>query len=140
MATPGNNQNKFNNNKPGAPKVEKKEVTVRDIQKEIKDTLARLSNQGGKSKSSKNRKIKRESFAQRRQEEMAAAELEDKILKLTEFVTVSELASMMSVQPTQVISVCMSLNRSRFIVSSGWRKAYSGRLVVLISIPNPLRK
>ena len=114
-ATPGNNQNnqnnqnKFNNNKPGAPKVEKKEVTVRDIQKEIKDTLARLSNQGGKSKSSKNRKIKRESFAQRRQEEMAAAELEDKILKLTEFVTVSELASMMSVQPTQVISVCMSL-------------------------------
>jgi len=104
-----NNQNKFNNNKPGAPKVEKKEVTVRDIQKEIKDTLARLSNQGGKSKSSKNRKIKRESFAQRRQEEMAAAELEDKILKLTEFVTVSELASMMSVQPTQVISVCMSL-------------------------------
>ncbi len=110
--TPGNNQNnqnKFNNSKPGAPKVEKKEVTVRDIQKEIKDTLARLSNQGGKSKSSKNRKIKRESFAQRRQEEMAAAELEDKILKLTEFVTVSELASMMSVQPTQVISVCMSL-------------------------------
>jgi len=104
-----NNQNKFNNNKPGAPKVEKKEVTERDIQKEIKDTLARLSNQGGKSKSSKNRKIKRESFAQRRQEEMAAAELEDKILKLTEFVTVSELASMMSVQPTQVISVCMSL-------------------------------
>ncbi len=104
-----NNQNKFNNTKPGAPKVEKKEVTERDIQKEIKDTLARLSNQGGKSKSSKNRKIKRESFAQRRQEEMAAAELEDKILKLTEFVTVSELASMMSVQPTQVISVCMSL-------------------------------
>lgn len=104
-----NNQNKLNNTKPGAPKVEKKEVTERDIQKEIKDTLARLSNQGGKSKSSKNRKIKRESFAQRRQEEMAAAELEDKILKLTEFVTVSELASMMSVQPTQVISVCMSL-------------------------------
>jgi len=105
----GNNQNKFNNNKPGAPKVEKKEVTERDIQKEIKETLARLSNQGGKSKSSKNRKIKRDSFAARRQEEMAAAELEDKILKLTEFVTVSELASMMSVQPTQVISVCMSL-------------------------------
>jgi translation initiation factor IF-2 len=115
-ATSGNNptngqntQNKFNNNKPGAPKVEKKEVTERDIQKEIKDTLARLSNQGGKSKSSKNRKIKRDSFQARRQEEMAAAELEDKILKLTEFVTVSELASMMSVQPTQVISVCMSL-------------------------------
>ncbi len=90
-------------------KVEKKEISEQDIQKEIKDTLARLSNKGGKSKSSKNRKIKRESFAQKRQEEMALAEADEKILKLTEFVSVSELASMMSVQPTQVISVCMSL-------------------------------
>ena len=99
---PGNNANK------GA-KVDKPEISASDIQKEIKDTLARLSNQGGKSKASKNRRLKRDSFQQRRQEEMAAAELEEKILKLTEFVTVSELASMMSVQPTQVISVCMSL-------------------------------
>jgi len=90
-------------------KVEKKEISEQDIQKEIKDTLARLSNKGGKSKSSKNRKIKRDSFAQKRQEEMALAEADEKILKLTEFVSVSELASMMSVQPTQVISVCMSL-------------------------------
>jgi translation initiation factor IF-2 len=99
---PGNNANK-------GPKVDKPEISASDIQKEIKDTLARLSNQGGKSKASKNRRLKRDSFQQRRQEEMAAAELEEKILKLTEFVTVSELASMMSVQPTQVISVCMSL-------------------------------
>ena len=90
-------------------KTEKKEVSERDIQKEIKDTLARLSNQGGKSKASKNRRQKRDTVAQRRQDEMDMAELDDKILKLTEFVTVSELASMMSVQPTQVISVCMSL-------------------------------
>lgn len=94
--------------KPGF-KIEKKEISEQDIQKEIKDTLARLSNQGGKSKASKNRKIKRDSFQQKRQEEMLAAELDEKILKLTEFVTVSELASMMSVQPTQVISACMSL-------------------------------
>ena len=94
-------------NKP--PVVQKKEISERDIQKEIKDTLARLSNKGGKSKSSKNRRIKRDSFAQKRQEEIEQAELEEKIIKLTEFVTVSELASMMSVQPTQVISVCMSL-------------------------------
>ena len=99
---PGNNANK-------GPKADKPEISASDIQKEIKDTLARLSNQGGKSKASKNRRLKRDSFQQRRQEEMAAAELEEKILKLTEFVTVSELASMMSVQPTQVISVCMSL-------------------------------
>ena len=71
--------------------------------------MARLSNKGGKSKASKNRRIKRDSFAQKRQEEIEQAELEEKIIKLTEFVTVSELASMMSVQPTQVISVCMAL-------------------------------
>ena len=60
-------------------KVEKKEISEQDIQKEIKDTLARLSNKGGKSKSSKNRKIKRDSFAQKRQEEMALAEADEKI-------------------------------------------------------------
>ena len=95
--------------KKGGQKFEKTEIKDVDIQKEIKETLARLSNQGGKSKASKNRRAKRDFVAQRRQEEMAAAEMEEKILKLTEFVTVSELASMMSVQPTQVISACMSL-------------------------------
>jgi translation initiation factor IF-2 len=90
-------------------KFEKKEISEQDIQKEIKETLARLSNQGGKSKASKNRRSKRDLVAQRRQEEIEQAELDEKILKLTEFVTVSELASMMNVQPTQVISVCMSL-------------------------------
>ena len=104
-----------NTNKPSqgkfvpGQKFEKKEISEQDIQKEIKETLARLSNQGGKSKASKNRRLKRDIVAQRRQEEMEQAELEEKILKLTEFVTVSELASMMNVQPTQVISVCMSL-------------------------------
>ena len=99
--TPNTNANK--------PKAAKAEISEHDIQKEIKDTLARLSNQGGKSKASKNRRQKRDNYAQRRQEEMAMAELEEKTLKLTEFATVSELASMMNVQPTQVISVCMSL-------------------------------
>ena len=95
--------------KPGAFKAEKKEISEQDIQKEIKETLARLSGQGSKSKSSKNRRIKRDNVAQRRQEEMLAAEMDEKVLKLSEFVTVSELASMMNVQPTQVISACMSL-------------------------------
>jgi translation initiation factor IF-2 len=97
------------NKGPQKGKVEKQEIKEVDIQKEIKETLARLSNQGGKSKASKNRRAKRDIVSQRRQEEMAAAEMEEKILKLTEFVTVSELASMMNVQPTQVISACMSL-------------------------------
>jgi translation initiation factor IF-2 len=104
-AKPAGGQGKFT---PGQ-KFEKKEISEQDIQKEIKETLARLSNQGGKSKASKNRRSKRDLVAQRRQEELEQAELQEKILKLTEFVTVSELASMMSVQPTQVISVCMSL-------------------------------
>jgi len=109
-ATPGTTRPATGNNPAHkGPRVDKPEILATDIQKEIKDTLARLSNKGGKSKASKNRRLKRDNFQQRRQEEMAAAELEDKILKLTEFVTVSELASMMSVQPTQVISVCMSL-------------------------------
>lgn len=104
-AKPAGGQGKFT---PGQ-KFEKKEISEQDIQKEIKETLARLSNQGGKSKASKNRRSKRDLVAQRRQEELEQAELAEKILKLTEFVTVSELASMMNVQPTQVISVCMSL-------------------------------
>ncbi|MFM8596409.1 MAG: translation initiation factor IF-2 [Flavobacteriales bacterium] len=108
---PGNNTsgNNTGGNNQARPKTEKAEISEQDIQKEIKETLARLSNQGGKSKASKNRRQKRDNYAQRRQEEMAMAELEEKTLKLTEFVTVSELASMMNVQPTQVISVCMSL-------------------------------
>lgn len=107
-----NKQSQGGNNQGGRgkkPRVEKPEITEKDIQKEIKETLARLSNKGGKSKASKNRRAKRDSVAQRRQEEEIAAELEEKILKLTEFVTVSELATMMNVSSTDVISACMSL-------------------------------
>ena len=96
-------------NKKGGPKAPKPEITERDIQKEIKDTLARLSNKGGKSKGAKNRRAKRDNVAAKRLEEEAHAELQEKVLKLTEFVTVSELATMMSVGSTDVISACMSL-------------------------------
>ncbi len=117
---PGNNRPGNNrpgggpgNNRPGGGfnkgKVEKAAPTERDIQKEIKDTLARLSSTGGKSKASKNRRAKRDDRATRREQEQMAAEMAEGILKLTEFVTVSELASMMNVSPTQVISACMSL-------------------------------
>ncbi|MDF3027956.1 MAG: translation initiation factor [Fluviicola sp.] len=102
------NRGTGSNFRKGGP-VDKPAVTEQDIQKEIKDTLARLSSQGGKSKASKNRRAKRDDRAQRREIEQLEAELQEKILKLTEFVTVSELASMMNVSPTQVISACMSL-------------------------------
>ncbi|MBX7094035.1 MAG: translation initiation factor IF-2 [Flavobacteriales bacterium] len=90
-------------------RVAKPEVSEEDIQKEIKETLARLSSQGGKSKASKIRREKREIRSQLREEEMIRQAEEDKILKLTEFVTVSDLAKMMNVTPTQIISACMTL-------------------------------
>ncbi|MCE3295301.1 MAG: translation initiation factor [Crocinitomicaceae bacterium] len=95
--------------KPGAKPFDKPAISEKDIEKELKETLARLSNSGGKSKGSKNRRAKRDMFAQRREQEMIDAELQEKVIKLSEFVTVSELASMMNVAPTQVISACMSL-------------------------------
>ncbi|MBD3639160.1 MAG: translation initiation factor IF-2, partial [Crocinitomicaceae bacterium] len=98
-------------NKGGKGKSKRKEkpqVTEEEIQKEIKETLARLQG-GGKSKGSKFRREKRQSIAEKREQELEQEELEKGILKLTEFVTVSELASMMSVSPTEVIGSCMSL-------------------------------
>ena len=87
----------------------KPEISEKDIEKEIKETLARLSSGGGKSKGSKNRRAKRDNIAQRREQEIEDLEKEKSVLKLTEFVTVAELASMMNVQSTQVIGACMSL-------------------------------
>ncbi len=87
----------------------KKEVSEEDVQKQIKDTLARLTTKGTKSKGSKYRKDKRQLASDR----MAAqAELENashNILKVTEFVSVNELATMMDTSVTSVISTCMSL-------------------------------
>ena len=99
----------FNKNQGGKGKFVKPEIDEKDIQKEIKDTLARLSNKGGKSKSSKNRRLKREANTQKRIDEQELEQQQLSVLKLTEFVTVSELATMMNVQSTQVISACMSL-------------------------------
>ena len=104
-----NKQTQQQNRNKGKKKVDKPEITEQDIQREIKETLARLSSKGGKSKGSKNRRAKRDSIAQRRQEEELQAELEEKVLKLSEFVSVSELATMMNVSSTDVISACMAL-------------------------------
>lgn len=89
-------------------KVFRQEVNEEDVQKQIKDTLARLTTKS-KSKTAKYRREKRDEFRQRHEEEMEQQELDKSILKVTEFVTVAELASMMNIQPTQVISTCMAL-------------------------------
>ena len=89
-------------------KTEKVAPTEKEIQKEIKDTLARLQGKG-KNKGAKFRREKRDAVAQKREDELVQEELEKGILKLTEFVTVSELASMMNVSATDVIGKCMGL-------------------------------
>ncbi len=85
------------------------EVTQEAIQKEIKATLARLSGGGGKSKSSKFRKAKRSAVSQHAEEQLIKAEQEKSILRVTEFVTANELATLMNVSVNDIISACMSL-------------------------------
>lgn len=91
---------------PRAP--QKTEPTPEEIQKEIKETLARLSSKG-KSKSSKLRREKRQAISDKMEIEELITEHEKSTLKLTEFVTVSELASMMSKSPNDVIGTLMSI-------------------------------
>jgi len=86
----------------------KKEVNEEDVQKQIKDTLARLTTKG-KTKASKHRRDKRAAYSERMQADMERQLEDDKILKVTEFVSVAEFATMMNVNVTQVISSCMSL-------------------------------
>jgi translation initiation factor IF-2 len=99
--------------KPTAKKVIKKrpiraEVNEEEVQKQIKETLARLTTKG-KSKGSRYRREKREAISQKHQEVVDQQELDKNILKVTEFVSVNELASMMAVPVTDIISTCMNL-------------------------------
>ena len=86
----------------------KKEVSQADIQKEIKETLARLSG-GKKSNSAKMRRAKRSAVAERQEQELQRQQEEAMTLQLTEFVTVAELANMMNANVNEVISACMTL-------------------------------
>ncbi|MFO7575364.1 MAG: translation initiation factor IF-2 [Bacteroidales bacterium] len=84
------------------------EVNEEDVQKQVKETLARLTSKG-KSKGSKYRREKRDYVAERQKEEVEKKELEKNIIKVTEFVSVNELATMMDIPVTDVISTCMNL-------------------------------
>jgi translation initiation factor IF-2 len=86
----------------------KEEISEEDVAKQVKETLARLTNKG-KTKTSKYRKEKREQASNRQQELEKEEKKESKIIKLTEFVTANELATMMDVSVNQVISTCMSI-------------------------------
>jgi len=101
--------NNFNRNAPATPKEEPSE---KDIQDQIKATLARLSGAGKSGKFAQRAKLrrqKRDDVAATAEELAMEQEAQSKVLKVTEFVTANELASMMDVQVTQVISTCMAL-------------------------------
>ena len=100
----GKNKNKDRFKKP----VIKQEVSEEDVAKQVKETLARLTSKG-KNKGAKYRKEKRDMVSNRMQELEDQEMAESKVLKLTEFVTANELASMMDVSVTQVIATCMSI-------------------------------
>ena len=87
----------------------KEEPSEEEVQQQIKETLEKLQGKSSKGKAAKYRKDKRDQHKQKSEEELAALEEESKILKVTEFVTASEIATMMDVSPTEIISACMTL-------------------------------
>ena len=113
-----NNQQGGNNNQQGGGKNRNKqknrpqkplEVNEEDVARQVKETLARLTNKNQNKKGAKYRREKREAVQERLNEEMREEQAESKTLKLTEFVTVSELATMMNVPVNKVIGTCMSV-------------------------------
>ena len=105
---PNPKKDKAKHNKNKKEPVKKVELSEAEIEKQIKDTLARLSPMG-KSKTSKHRRDKRQIVSQQIQEEKLQELEEQKVLKVTEFVTANELATMMNVPVNKIIASCMTL-------------------------------
>ena len=101
----GNGKKKKNRNRDNKPA----EVNDEDVARQVKETLARLTSKSQNKKGAKYRKEKREAVQEKLDAEARAEKKESKVLKLTEFVTVSELATMMNISVTQVISTLMSI-------------------------------
>jgi translation initiation factor IF-2 len=91
------------------PKVVREEPSEEDVQKQIRETLEKLQGKGSKGKAAKYRREKRDQHRQQTEIDQELAAAESKVLKVTEFVTVSEVATMMDVPVTKIISACMSL-------------------------------
>jgi translation initiation factor IF-2 len=89
--------------------VKKEEPSEEEVQKQIRETLEKLQGKSNKSKGAKYRRDKRVQHRQKSEEEMAQVEAESKVLKVTEFITVGEVATMMNITSTDIISTCMSL-------------------------------
>ena len=91
------------------PQVAKVEPTEEEVQKQIRETLEKLQGKSNKSKGAKYRKDKRTQHRQKSEDEIAQQEADSKIIKVTEFITVGEVATLMEVSSTDIISACMSL-------------------------------
>ncbi|RRQ49428.1 translation initiation factor IF-2 [Maribacter algicola] len=102
----GNANDRKGNRRFSAPKVE---PTEEDVQKQVRETLEKLQGKTKKGKGAKYRRDKRDQHRQQTEKDLEQQELESKILKVTEFVTASEVATMMDVSTTEIISACMSL-------------------------------
>lgn len=89
--------------------ITKEEPTEEEVQKQVRETLEKLQGKSSKGKGAKYRRQKRDEHRQRSADDLAQQESDEKILKVTEFVTVSEVATMMDVPVTKIISACMSL-------------------------------
>jgi translation initiation factor IF-2 len=108
----GGNRGGFNKGKGRgrqAPAVKKEEPTEAEVQKQVRETLERLQGKSSKNKGAKYRREKRDLHREQTDKDLEQAAAESKILKVTEFVTVGEVATMMDVSPTQIISACMTL-------------------------------
>ncbi len=104
-----NKSGNANNKGRGRKAVIKAEPTEEEIQKQVRETLERLQGKSKKGKGAKYRKSKRDLHKQQTEKDIQKQKQESKILKVTEFVTVNEIATMMNVSVTQIISACMSL-------------------------------
>lgn len=101
------NTNRNRGTRPAAP--QKEEPSDEEVQKQIRETLEKLQGKSSKSKGAKYRRDKRSQHRQKSEEELAQIEAESKVLKVTEFITVGEVATMMDVSSTEIISTCMTL-------------------------------
>ena len=106
-----NNGNRNNRRGPGPRQepVKKEEPTEAEVQKQIRETLEKLQGKSNKSKGAKYRRDKRVQHRQKSDEEIAQIQAESKLIKVTEFITVGEVATMMEITSTEIISACMSL-------------------------------
>jgi len=109
ISQPKSQENKFNKNKKQGSVNQKVEPTDDEIQKQIRETLEKLQGKSSKSKGAKYRKDKRDLRKIQTEEEEAQQEKESKTIKITEFITVGEIATLMDVSTNEIISACMTL-------------------------------